>query len=239
MSTDELGRRIAAVSSRYLGAAYQRDPLGEGPNGSVDRDPLFCRTGVDCQTFVEQVVAEALARRREEILPLLTRIRYRDGVIDFGTRNHYMVSDWLPHNNWCVRDQTASVGGGRARAMEKMIDRAAFFRSHGVPALGDGIAPEASRTSYLPRALVPEIVGRVPNGAVLIWVQDRPGIIAAHCGFAIRGTRGTVLFRHASERFGRVMDEPLIAYARRAPDRIVGVKICQAFPQLDTIPHAR
>src|SRR5437773_525220 len=40
MSDDELGRRIAVVSSRYLGTAYQRDPLGEGPNASVDRDPL-------------------------------------------------------------------------------------------------------------------------------------------------------------------------------------------------------
>jgi hypothetical protein len=239
MTQEELGRRIAAFSRRYLGTAYRRDPLGEGPSASVDRDPLICRTGVDCQTFVEQVVAEALARRPEDILPLLTRIRYRDGEIGFGTRNHYMVSDWLPHNRWCIRDLTAEVGGGRAQTMEKIIDRAAFFRSHGVPALGSRIAPELSRTMYLPRALMPEVLERVPNGAILIWVQDRPGIIAAHCGFAVRGSKGTMDFRHASERFGRVMDEPLLAYARRASDRIIGVKVCQAFTRLDTTAHAR
>src|SRR6478672_3088671 len=194
LSQKELGRRIALVSRRYLGTGYHRDPLGEGPHAPVDPDPLFCRTGVDCQTFVEQVIAEALARRPDDIMPLLTRIRYRDGEIGFATRNHYMVSDWLPHNRWCIRDLTAAVGGGQARTMEKLIDRAAFFRSHGVPAIGSGIAPEVSRTLYLPRAQMRQVVERVPNGAILIWVQDRPGIIAAHCGFAIRGSKGTMLF---------------------------------------------
>jgi hypothetical protein len=42
------------------------------------------------------------------------------------------------------------------------------------------------------------------------------------------------MFRHASQRRGRVVDEPLAEYLRRAPARIVGVKVCQAVPPLDT-----
>jgi hypothetical protein len=233
-----LTQRIVAISARYRGARYRRDPLGEGPAGTVDRDPLICTTGVDCQTYVEQVLAEAIAPRPTDVLSCLTRIRYRDGVVGFGTRNHYMVSDWLPRNRWLVHDVTDEVGGNRTRPMEKRIDRAAFFRAHGAPELGRGIPPERSRTSYIPRAALPAVAARIPTAAVLIWVQDRPGIIAAHCGFAIRDARGALLLRHASERLGRVIDEPLLAFAQHASRHIVGVKVCVAAPLLDT-SHSR
>jgi N-acetylmuramoyl-L-alanine amidase-like protein len=234
---DSLARKIATVSARYLGARYVRDPLGEGPGMAPDTDPLFCRDGVDCQTFVEQVLAEALARRPQDLVPLLTRIRYKGGQIGFATRNHYMVSDWLPRNRWLIRDLTGTIGGSKSRVMTKVIDRAAFFRSRGAPELGQGIAPEVSRTLYLPRASVSALEGRIPNGAVLIWLQDRPGIMAAHCGLAVRRADGALIFRHASELRGRVLDEPLRDYLQRASSHIVGVKVCQAVAPLDT--HGR
>jgi hypothetical protein len=221
------------TSARYLGTPYRRDPLGEGPTGRVDRDPLICTSCVDCQTFVEQVLAEALAARPDAVLPLLTRIRYRDGVVGFGTRNHFMVSDWLPHNRWLIRDRTGGVGDRAARVMVKLIDRAAFFRARGAPESGQGIPPQRDRTLYIPRAALPAVAARIPDAAVLIWVQDRPGIIAAHCGFAVRRADGSLLFRHASERRGRVLDEPLLSFARHAPARFVGLKVCQAVTPLD------
>src|SRR5438094_952237 len=52
-----LTQRIVSISARYRGTPYRRDPLGEGPAGTIDRDPLICTTGVDCQTYVEQVDA--------------------------------------------------------------------------------------------------------------------------------------------------------------------------------------
>jgi hypothetical protein len=231
---ESLAARLERLSARYLGTTYGRDPLGEGAGAQPDPDPLINRACVDCQTYVEQVLAEALAARPSEVLPLLTRIRYRDGVIGFGTRNHYMVTDWLPHNRWLIRDVTEEVGRGATRGMEKVIDRAAFFQARGAPELGVGIAPEVSRTTYIPREGLPSALPRIPSGAVLIWVQDRPGIIAAHCGFAFQRPGGEVRFRHASERRGRVVDEPLLAYLQRAPARIIGVKVCQVLPQLDT-----
>jgi hypothetical protein len=233
-----LTQRIVAISARYRGTLYRRDPLGEGPAGTVDRDPLICTTGVDCQTYVEQVLAEAIAPRPTDVLACLTRIRYHDGVVGFGTRNHFMVSDWLPHNRWLVHDVTDEVGGNRTRPMEKRIDRAAFFRAHGAPELGRRVPPERSRTTYIPRAALGAMAARIPTAAVLIWVQDRPGIVAAHCGFAIRDGNGALLLRHASERLGRVVDEPLLEFAQHASRHIVGVKVCRAEPLLDT-GHSR
>ncbi len=124
------------------------------------------------------------------------------------------------------------------RPMEKRIDRAAFFRSRGAPELGAGLAPERSRTQYIPREALAGVTALIPEGALLIWVQDRPGIIAAHCGFAVRRGR-TVWLRHASQRRGRVIDEPLLDFARQAPARMVGLKVCQAASRLDTARGAR
>jgi hypothetical protein len=234
-----LGRHIDQVSASYLGSPYARDPLGEGPGARPDPDPLFRRDRVDCVTFVEQVLAEAMARASQDHLALLTRLRYRGGVVGFATRNHYMVSDWLRHNRWCVADVTSIVGEGGTRQMAKIIDRAAFFRRRGAPEEAARAPVERSVTSYVPRAGIATALDRFPDVALLIWVQDRPGIIAAHCGFAIRREDGVLFFRHASERRGRVLEEPLLAYLRAAPRRIVGVKVCVARPPLDTVQRRR
>jgi hypothetical protein len=239
LRVSELARRIVTVSARYLGTPYRLDPLGEGPSAVPDPDPLICRNAVDCQTFVEQVLAEAMAPETADALSLLTRIRYRNGVIGFGSRNHYLVSDWLPRNRWCLRDLTALIGVQQVRSMEKVIDRPAFFRSRGAPGLARAAAFERSQTLYIPRGAVPGIATSIPNGSVLIWVQDRPGIIAAHCGLAVRQGKGALRFRHASQRRGRVVDEPLADYLHRAPARIVGLKVCQATPPLDTTSGSR
>lgn len=238
-TTEELAQRIVVVSGRYLGTPYRLDPLGEGAAASPDPDPLICHTAVDCQTFVEQVLAEAMAPRSSESLSILTRIRYRGGVVGFGTRNHYMVTDWLPQNRWFLRDLTRVVSVKSIRTMEKLIDRGAFFRSRGAPELAAGAARQRSRTQYIPRAAVADVAARIPNGAVLIWVQDRPGIIAAHCGLAVRRADGALLLRHASQRQSRVVDEPLSEYLRRMPSRMVGLKVCQAVPPLDTASRRR
>jgi hypothetical protein len=216
--------RIERVSRAYLGTPYRLDPLGEGPSGDLDRDPLFDRRHVDCVTFVEQVLAEATAPRPTELWPWLTRIRYRDGVVSYRTRNHFMVTDWLPHNVWLVRDVTEALAPKRSRPMVKVIDRRAFFQRHGCDPAGAG--RERCETHYIPREAVPALADRIPNATLAILVQRRPGIIAAHCGWLFRVAGKPLVFRNATSRYGRVVDEPFLAYLRHQPPNIAGVKLC-------------
>jgi hypothetical protein len=223
-----LSERVRAASVRYLGTPYVRDPLGEGLG--VDPDPLYDRRRVDCVTFVEQALAEALAPRPAEVLPTLLRLRYREGHVAFTGRNHHFVADWLPHNAWLVTDLTNALGSPHVRRMTKRIDRAALFASAGVkpggrPA-GEAAAPppEERSTTYIPRDKAPALLARLPDVSIAVFVQDRPGIFAAHTGFLIRGGH-TVTLRHASQRQKRVVDEPLLDYLKRAPKRIVGLKV--------------
>ena len=60
-------------------------------------------------TYVEQAVAAATADSYPALIKNLQAIRYKDGVIDYESRNHFLVSDWTRNNTWC-RDVTAELG---------------------------------------------------------------------------------------------------------------------------------
>ncbi len=112
-ATESMAIRIEAISAKYLGTPYQLDPLGEGANGAIDRDPLIRFDVFDCQTYVETVIAEARASGADQVADELRAIRYQDGVVDFGRRNHFPDADWIPHNValGIVTDISASVAG--------------------------------------------------------------------------------------------------------------------------------
>jgi hypothetical protein len=106
----------------------------------------------------------------------------------------------------------------------KRIDRRTFLQSRGCDPAGAGV--ERSETRYIPREGVPAMVERIPTATMAILVQRRPGIIAAHCGWLLRLAGKPLTFRHASSLRGRVVDEPFLAFLRRQPGHIVGVKLC-------------
>jgi hypothetical protein len=220
-----LAARIAAVSEYYLGTAYVADPLGEGAGNEPDVDPLMDRRHVDCVTFVEQVLAEAVAPEPEAMLPTLLRLRYREGHVGIASRNHFFVADWLPQNRWLVADVTAAVGGAAVRRMTKTIDRASLLRARGASPAVCRVAPERLTMTYIPRAAVPALLGRMPRVAIAVFMTSRPGLCAAHTGLLL-ARAGKCVLRHASQRQQRVVEEPLLSYLQRAPARIVGLKVC-------------
>ena len=107
----QLPARIESISAGLLGRPYQLDPLGEGEQGRIDRDPLIRFDVFDCLTYVETVLAMARARDATDIATQLSKIRYRDAVIGYATRNHFPEADWLPANiaQHVVVDITAQV----------------------------------------------------------------------------------------------------------------------------------
>src|SRR5690606_31104954 len=68
-------QRVLAASARLLGATYAADPLGEGP-GHPDADPRLRLDAVDCQTYVETVLAMAASDSVDEVERRLDDLRY-------------------------------------------------------------------------------------------------------------------------------------------------------------------
>jgi hypothetical protein len=95
----DLVKRLDLISKIFIGLPYGKTgPLGEGPEGKYDQDPLYRFDTFDCTTYVETIMALALARDIHEFEESLNHIRYENGEIDYLKRNHFTDLQWIPFN---------------------------------------------------------------------------------------------------------------------------------------------
>ncbi len=235
----KLVTRLQLYSARAKGTPYSLFCLGEGPTAKYDRDPLLDFSRADCVTFVEQILALALAKNYEQMFATLQRIRYQNGEISFTTRNHYTHADWIPNNSWLLEDVTEEIGGPLCQDMTKTIDRPGFFRKLGVPdhELQNVSAPQTLTIKFIPTASLPKIKNKLQGGEIVSIIQKMPGIFSAHMGFIFRDEYGNVLFRHASSRkeTNQVTDEffdDVIEQLRGSESR-VGMAFIRIKPNLN------
>lgn len=215
--------RFVQASALFFGTTYKDGPLGEGDFGGPDVDPRVDFDAVDCVTYLEQSLALALFAGSDpagaspaSFLRTLDHVRYREGRVDFPDRNHYMMRDWVPANSWLLQDVTAQLVPGAAVAVTHTIDRAQFLRAKGVtprPAVDDA-GPLTMHV--VPRESVAKVASAIRSGDLVFWAAQKDGIDIAHTGLAVRDSSGALLFRHASSKAGRVVQEPLADYAAHA-----------------------
>jgi hypothetical protein len=190
-----ISRRIEVISHALVGRRYQAYTLIGGPRRPeefVMRDDRF-----DCVTFCETVLAAARARDLPSFEIELRTIRYHNGSVAWRDRNHDFAA-------WCERN----TANGTCRPV----------------ALGATV--EVAKTIEVPRAL-----GRrhytiaatssadllthrdsMQDGDIVGFVSRRKSLDYFHTGFAMRGRKGEVLLRHASESHGRVVDERMASF---------------------------
>lgn len=128
----DVTERIERFSEKFIGAKYLASPLGEGPSGKYDRNPLFRTDVFDCTTYVETVVSLALSRNFSEFENKLREIRYQKGHVDFVSRNHFPCADWLPNNEKSgvlidiTEEVGAKIGLGTATAI---VDKKGWYEN--------------------------------------------------------------------------------------------------------------
>jgi len=218
------GPRAAAAAARLHGLPYRLDPLGEG--AGPDPDPRFRLDAFDCMTLVETAVALGSAATPREAALALDDVRY-SGVPSLATRNHEVLSQWIPANvekGW-ISDGTERIAGPLAKLVEKEFGprswasvRRAGRALRGVPA--SRLPAGRFGLHVVDPADVPAVAHRVPDGAVVFVVRadvpDRATPVT-HAGIVVRGKGGTTLVRHATSTkgVGRVIEETLERFLRR------------------------
>jgi hypothetical protein len=219
---EDFRQRLLAISEGFVGAPYVFSPLGEGPGGVFDKDPIFDLRRVDCLTFVEQVLAMAHTPDLEEAKRLLQRIRYNEGVIDFRRRHHFAMNQWIPANQrlGVLRDVTREIAGAAAVLARKRLDGSTWVgRWRGWRAkLGDRLPHGEVTLPVIPLDRAIELSERFPAGALVSVIRverARDPNRVSHQGIVVVKGRRRFL-RHASSgpRFRRVIDYPLRAYLR-------------------------
>lgn len=208
--------RLRLLSAMFLGGLYRLGPLGEGPRGRYDRDPLFRLDRVDCVTYVETVMAFAMSRSVKEAVATLQKIRYKEGKIRYSYRNHFTASQWLVNNAQAgyVQQITAQVGGSLTRHIDRKIFRETWKGTLWEKRIPFPLLPKSYRLAYIPLRDVPKILDRLPAMAWMGEVKDREGdpVSVQHVGFVVRKGKHTV-FRDANIMPG-VSDRSLISYAK-------------------------
>ncbi|MCK5011580.1 MAG: DUF1460 domain-containing protein [Deltaproteobacteria bacterium] len=240
-SPSSLAEKISTYSRRALGTPYVRGCLGEGDLGKYDNDPLIDFSRVDCMTFCEQILALAISKNYQDAFHNLQKIRYQRGDVSFITRNHFVMADWLPHNQWLLRDVTEERGGALCKEMVKTIDRRVFTSSLGFNGIKNFPPPRQLRIKYLPQKHLPTLAVRLLGGEIMVLITEREGIFASHLGFIIKNEDGSLLFRHASLNHKKVIDEPFNQLCKRlhedqhtAGSVLIEVRKDYAFPSTNT-----
>jgi hypothetical protein len=244
-----LPQRVEAISKLFLGVPYELGPLGEGPAGEFDRDPLIRFDAFDCTTFVETVMALALNSDLESATRTLQKIRYKDGQIGYASRNHFIELDWVPNNVRAgyLRDITSDVAGRNAVKVRKTISKRRWYRRKSLASLEGGFTrdekqhlisklrhlgsrfPDARATlTVLPLKALPQALAKIPSGTIanLVHADQRyRDTIVSHQVFLIKKRDGWYM-RHAA--FGKGVEDDPIAILGRYRDlrwRLIGLNL--------------
>tara|TARA_R110001592_G_scaffold14630_1_gene65249 strand:- start:2047 stop:2853 length:807 start_codon:yes stop_codon:yes gene_type:complete len=213
--------RFTHVVKDAVGTPYADGPLGEGPQGTYDTDPLMDLSRVDCVTFVEQSVALATAGDTHEAEAKLQLLRYADGQIDFATRNHFMLVDWIPNNPWCL-DTTATLGVPTAK-VTRTISKSAFFKLVKAPTLGQDIPDRDVTITYVPSANVAAAEARLREPTLVVFLGTVDWLFSLHCGIYLPDGNGGGALYHASSKAGNVSVTDLSDYVAGQGKRYIGI----------------
>ena len=227
--------RIDALSRLFVGVPYTDLPLGDGDQGP-EPGPRFRTDGVDCQTYVETVLAMANGRSLDQTKAILDDIRYADGKPSFQSRNHFTEAQWLPANarKGYLADEVPALDR-RAPAETLILDKSQWTQVPGLKRLIPANVPDGKyKVRYLPLDRVEKRAKDICPGSILMVVREHdPNRVVriTHMGFVVRTDSGLVV-RHASTgKEHAVIDEPLDAFVQRQREykkwKVIGVALAR------------
>ena len=227
--------RVEQLSRLFLGTPYGSFPLGEGEG--VEPQPRWRKDLVDCQTYVETVLALANARSLPEAKSLLDDIRYLAKPLTFSSRNHFTEAQWVPANErkGYLEEETTRLDP-HAPVARLVLRRAQWSKVAGLARLIPAQIPEgAFPIRYLPLAEARRLAPRFLPGSVLLIVRARDPervVRVSHMALVVK-TRDGLVVRHAS--FGaekQVIEEKTADFLERQATYqkwpVIGVALLQA-----------
>lgn len=225
IGTSSLGDTITAIGTSFLDIPYVEKTLEVG-----DTETLVVNfSGLDCTTFVENVMAFALMAKNQQddfanFTEHLKTIRYRNGDLNgYPSRLHYFT-EWIRNNQkkGLVKDITAEIGGV---ALEKSIDFMGTHRNlypflaneenfRAMQEVERKLAEE--KLCYLPKEEIRNKEHLIQSGDIIALATSIKGLDVTHTGIAIHQPDGRLHLLHASSKNGEVeiSEEPLVDYLK-------------------------
>jgi len=226
--------RVDTLSKLFLGTPYGEGPLGEG--SGIEPAPRWRTDSVDCQTFVETVLAMANSTSLEQAKLVLDDLRYAKAPLSFATRNHFTEAQWLPANigKGYLQEATSELDPDAPKET-LVLHRAQWSRVAGLQRLEPADIPEGKFSlRYLPLAEALQKAPRFTPGSVILVVREEDParvVRVSHMGLVVRGEAGLVVRHAALGDDHRVIDEPLARFLQRQTEfkkwPVVGVALAR------------
>ncbi|TDS18783.1 uncharacterized protein DUF1460 [Maribacter caenipelagi] len=207
MFQGDFGETMVSVGKSFMKTPYVAKTLEIG-----DTETLVVNLqGLDCTTFVENVLAFSLLLRQQEMsfddyLKNLETIRYKDGTLDgYASRLHYF-SEWIANNaeKGLLKDITGEIGG------EEITKDINFMSTHRdlYPFLADDVNYSKIKASenYLNNqaicVLAQDDISKnehlIQSGDIIALATSINGLDVTHTGIATREKDGRIHLLHAS-----------------------------------------
>jgi len=222
---NDLGKTMVTIGKTFLGTPYVAKTLELGTKESL----VINLQGLDCTTFVENVLAFTLLLKNEkssfkDFTKTLETIRYKNGKLDgYASRLHYF-SEWIANNEskGLLKDITKAIGG---KEITKSIN---FMSTHRdlYPFLNDDSNFEKIKASenylneqaicILPQDDIETNEHLIQSGDIIALTTSIKGLDITHTGIATREKDGRIHLLHASTVGEVVVSKlPLVDYLRK------------------------
>lgn len=201
-----LQERMKHLARKGLGQPYDIYLLGEYPAEIYDRQPLYSLDKSDCVVYTEHILAMAMGHDWQSFFSILQRIRYKDGIISYITRNHYSEYDWGPNNAWLADDITDDLAGKYAELDTAYVNKGRFFKRNDVPY---DMPRDSIIWKYIPMRAMPMVLNKLETGDIVNVVRGyKSGRWIGHFGMVMKDDDGTVYFLHSTTP--KVKQQPFI-----------------------------
>lgn len=188
----DLAKRLEAISGQFLGCPYVVNSLGGGLD--ISEQLVVKLDGFDCVTYMEIVLALALAETAENFTNYLRNIRYKDGEVAWRKRHHYMV-DWWRNNQRQGLLENLTRG---FQAIEKTRELN----------LLKGLATKRVTFRVFPKKNIKRIEKLIKTGDFVCFGSMKKNLDVFHTGILLRRD-DKILLRHASRTAGKVIEQDL------------------------------
>lgn len=240
--------RLQHFAHKLLGVTF--GSWQDGSDLETEDDFNYNLEQLDCVTYVEVVLALAKNVPGSNFVDLLRKIHYKNGVPNYLSRNHFMSLDWIPNNNFVVRDVTSNVAL-ELQTATTIIDKLNWLKK----TRSEFAIPENLLASLQPQEVSSPYIDtthfldnqsyyfdKFPEAGISCIVRpdwnmrDKIGtnLNISHLGFVFRDhvTR-TLRFYHAS---GFVADEVATA---EVPRKVVNTDFCEYLARFIDSPTIR
>jgi N-acetylmuramoyl-L-alanine amidase-like len=227
LADEQIGDVVADIGKTFLGTEY----VAHSIEHQGDEHLVINLSGLDCTTFVENVIAFARLIKMgkssfKDYEDELQKIRYRNGVIDkYPSRLNYF-SDWIYDNEkkGVIDDVTELVGGKpiqfHLNFMTAHPESYNQLQEH--PQFKYQIREQEAEISkrnyfYVPKERVGFIENQLENGEIIAFTTSIAGLDISHVGIAVRMEDNRIHLLHAPNVGSKVQitDQPLSAYINK------------------------